>query len=83
MRAFFIVVSHPLMDELSDLRERVEDVGVEHLSAEGAVKAFDIGVLGRFTRLDMVEADSVILTPCCQFGGDKFGAVIDPNLDRQ
>lgn len=82
MRTFFVVIGHPVVDELPDLGERIENVGVEHFGTEGSVEALDIGVLGGFAGLDVMEADMVTLAPSRQFGGDEFRAVIDPDLGR-
>src|SRR5690554_561048 len=68
------------MDELAKLRERAEQVGIEDPIAEGPVEAFDVGVLGGFARLDVMEVNAVALAPGDELGGDEFRAVVDADL---
>jgi len=63
---FFVVIGHPAVDELSDLGGRIENVGVEHFGTEGSVEALDIGVLVGLTGLNVIKADTVVLTPSRQ-----------------
>ena len=64
MWAFLVVGSHPLVDDLSNFTQTGEEVGIEHFTAHASVEAFDVGVLGGFAWLDMMEANSVLLAPC-------------------
>lgn len=81
--AFLVVGDHPFMDHLSHLGEGVEKMSVEHLVAEGAVEAFDVGVLGWFAGLDVVEQHAVPLAPGDEFGRNEFGTVVDADLERK
>ena len=63
-----VVGNHPVVDGFLDLGEADEEVGVEHLAAEGPVEPFDVGVLGGFAGLDVVEPDPVQLAPGHQLG---------------
>jgi hypothetical protein len=63
VRAFLVVGEHPVVDVFADLGERAEEVSVEDFGAEGAIEALDVGVLGGFAGLDVVEADAVGFAP--------------------
>ncbi len=43
-------------------------MSVKHLSAEGSVKTFDVGVLSGLAGLDVMEFDAVALTLSYQLG---------------
>ena len=58
MRAeLIVIVGAPVFDEESGFGQRAKPVLVEAVVTEGAVKAFDEGVLHGFARLDMMEGD--------------------------
>ncbi len=54
MRALLVVGDHPSMDDVPDLIEGVEEVGVEDLVAEALVEALDVGVLRGSSFLDVM-----------------------------
>ena len=51
------------MDDVANLAEGAEEVGVEDLVTEGAIEALEVGVLGGFAGLDMMKTNSVAPTP--------------------
>lgn len=76
MRSFLVVDPEPGVAYVAHLLEILEHVGVEHLLAETAVEAFDVGVLVGFPGLNGTRFDAVSLTPVEQFLGNQLGAVI-------
>ena len=42
------------MDDLTDFTKVSEEMGVEHLAAQAAIEALNVGILGRLTWLDMM-----------------------------
>ncbi len=80
MGTLLVVGDHPAVEGFVNLVQFGEEVGVEHLPAHAAVEALDVGVLGGFARLDVVEADSVQLAPGHELRGDELRAVVDADL---
>ncbi len=72
MRSMIVVIDHPLLGLFSDLRQRTEDIAIEKLSTEAAIKAFDSGVLHRLARTDEVEHDALLFALELQTDRDKF-----------
>ena len=62
MRPSLVVISPPPLRKFTDLFDIAEDVGIQDSPAVTAVKAFDIAVLGRLSRLDVLVLDAVRLT---------------------
>lgn len=60
------------------LLDAFNDVLVQPFMSNGAVVAFDIGVLLRLTGLDVLYGNPMFLGPFHQFFADVFGAVVDP-----
>ena len=56
------------MDDFSNFTEAIEEVGIKHFAAHASVEALDVGVLGRFAWLDVMETNSVLLAPCNELG---------------
>jgi len=54
---FFVVLRYPGFGEIANLGDRVEQIGIEHFLAIGAVEALDKGVLIRLARLDVPQLD--------------------------
>jgi hypothetical protein len=52
-----------VVDDVANLAEGAEEVGVEDLVTEGAIEALEVGVLGGFAGLDMMKTNSVAPTP--------------------
>ena len=63
MRPFFVVLRYPRFGEMPDLGDRVEQMGIEHFLAIGAVEALNKGVLVGFPRFDVPQLDLSSLTP--------------------
>lgn len=77
-----VVVVHPLLDELARVGQGPKQVGVEQLTAKRAIEALNVGVLGRFTRLNQVQVDALLFTPIAEPGADEFWPVIGAQLRR-
>ena len=63
------------------LPDGIEDILTEPLGSYGPVVAFDIGVLLRLARLDVMDPDTSVLCPSLQSTTDVFGAIIDSNVN--
>lgn len=72
MGTLLVVVDHPFVDDLADLGEAAKQMRIEHLVAEGAVEALDVGVLGGLSWLDVVEAHMMGFAPGDELGGDEL-----------
>lgn len=56
-----------------------DDVLIQPFMPDGAVAALDVGVLLRLTGLDVLDANSLFLSPFQQLSTDILGAIINPN----
>ena len=73
-----VVVSvQPVGRHVTHLLQVVKDVAIEHLGTVGLVESFDIGVLRRLSRLDVIEGDALGLRPFGQCVGDELGAIVN------
>jgi hypothetical protein len=52
MRTALVVAEQPVLGDVLDLLNRLEQVRIEHFRAVGSVETFDVGVLVRLTRFD-------------------------------
>ena len=52
---------------------------VQPFMSDGAVVAFDIGVLLGLAGLDVLDSNPMLLRPFHQLFTDVFGAIVDPN----
>ncbi len=71
-----VVAMTPVLCHAPNLVERGEHEAVQHLGAEGAVEAFDVGVLDRFAGLDVDQGDAVLLCPLPERSADELRAVV-------
>ena len=55
MRPHGIVFFEPVIGDGLDFRDGLEQVGIEYVFAIGPVEAFDVSVLGGFSRLDKCQ----------------------------
>ena len=67
----------PVCRHVSDLLKAVEHIAVQHLGAVGLVESFDVGVLGRFSWLDVVEGNALGLGPLGPRMGNEFRSVVN------
>ena len=74
-----IVVPYPSGGEVSDLIEFCPVVLAEPLVTYCSVKLFNVGVLLRLARLDILEGNTSLACPGLDCGTDIFRAVIAPN----
>ena len=80
MGAFLVVDGDPLASNFPNLPERLEHASIQDLMPEGAIEAFDVDILIRLTRLDVVELYALVPAPGDQHLGQILGSVI--NADR-
>lgn len=71
------------MDVFADFTQRGECVRIEHFVTEAAVEPFNVAVLHRTPRMDVVQSDFVSFARADQFGGDGFRAIVHPDLPGQ
>ena len=58
-----VVAVSPVLGHAAHFVERGEDITIQHLGSEGAVEAFDVGVLSGLARLDVNQLNTVLLCP--------------------
>jgi hypothetical protein len=78
----FVVTPQPTAGDLAHVFNGVEDVGVEHFVAAGAVEALDEGVLIRLPRLNEQQCNVVLLAPAGKVMPGQLGPVIAANCRR-
>ena len=83
MRPFCVVDLEPVLGDQSHLRQRLADVGVQHLFPIRPVESLDKGVLLRLARLDELQRDVVGCAPVHERLGPEFTAVVEPNRSRE
>ena len=71
-----VVAVTPVFGHTADFSKRGEHVAVQHFGAEGAVKAFDVGVLGRLAVQDTHQLDVLPLCSLLQRGADELRVVV-------
>lgn len=76
MGSLLVVFDHPPVDGLSDIIQGGEQVLVEQLIAEGPVEAFDVSVLIRLARLDILDGHAVVLGPAGEGLTEELRAVV-------
>ena len=76
MRPHGIVVGGPCVDELAGLTKIDEQAFVQKLIAHPAVEGFDVAVLRRFARRDVMPFDTMIFCPGEDRVRGELGAVI-------
>jgi len=70
-----IVSGKPVRNDASDLGQQIEQVAVENLLTESAVKALNEGILRRTTGLNELKHDAMLLCPSSQSHGNKLTTV--------
>lgn len=76
MRTLLVVGPNPVLGDMPDVVQVLEDVEVQDLFAVGAVEALDQRVLHGFAGLDELQVDLVVLRPLGQGQGDELRAVV-------
>ena len=77
-----VIIVLPAQALFAHLAQAGEKVGVEQLPAKRAVKAFNVGVLGRTRGLNPVQVNPLALALGLEHLADKLGAVVDPDAGR-
>ena len=80
MGPFFIVGYEPLPGDGADMLQVLKEVSIENFISIGFVEPFDKGVLRWLAGLNVMQPDSVFLTPAAQMFRDKFGAIVYSDL---
>jgi hypothetical protein len=75
MGPLMVVAVAPVLGHAAHLVQAGEDVAVQHLGAEGAIEALNVGILGRLAGLDVQQLDAVLLSPLPQRGTDELRPV--------
>jgi hypothetical protein len=77
VRALRVVIDPPFLDDFAGFTDAGEPVLVQAVLAVSAVEALDVGVLGRFSGIDEIELDAMIIGPSIERAPAQFRAVID------
>ena len=77
-----VVDLEPRDGDRPQLRDRFEEMRVEHFGPVAPVETFDVRVLIGFARLDVVHGDAVVGAPVDEGLGGEFRAVVDPHCRR-
>ena len=77
-----IVVPEPSRGEVLDLVDVIEQILRKPLISNCSIETFDICILLRLPRLDVVDPDATLLRPVLQRGAYVFGSVITSNGER-
>jgi len=77
-----VVAMPPVFGHSANVVEGLEDVAVEDFGPEGSIESLDVGVLGRFARLDVDERNAVTGRPVLQGLADEFRPVVEPQALR-
>ena len=76
VRPILIELLSPGADLPASVPEISEPLCVQALVSQPAVKAFDVGVLNRFARLDMDQFNTLIDSPGQEVSRGQFAAVV-------
>ena len=76
MGPFAVVDSEPRVGEGTQLRDRFEEVRVQHFGPIAPIESLDIRVLIRLARLDLVRRHAVLRTPIDEGLCGEFGTVV-------
>jgi len=80
VRSGLVEVRPPRLDLAPGVVQRQEPVRVQAFVAQPAIEAFDEGVVGRLSRPAEVQRDAVDVGPVIERPGDKFRAIVHPDL---
>ena len=83
MGSQFIVVVYPPIGDFPDLFQISEEIEGQHLFTVGAVESFDISVLVRFSRLNVLDDHPSGFGPGDKVATKEFGAVVNAKNVRQ
>ena len=79
MRSGLVVINSPRGYRLTGLLQRLKPVLIQALITQCAVKALDLRILGRATRLDQDVLDTVFLCPCHKCPARELQPVVRSN----
>ena len=76
MGSGLVVVDHPPVRGLANVFKACEQVVVQHFLAEGAVEAFDVGVLVRLAGLDVLDGHAIGFGPLREWLAQELRAIV-------
>jgi hypothetical protein len=76
MRTILVVNPDPLLSDVLDLIKVFKDMGTEYFMTVSTVKAFNKGILLRFTRLDKLQLYSFFLALTHKDRRPKFAPIV-------
>lgn len=83
MWPYFVVVAQPPVGYFPHLAKIMEEVKAQDLIAVGAVEPFNIGVLVRFSWLNIVNHHAGGLGPSNEITTQELRTIVDPQNIRQ
>lgn len=83
MGTVVVVAVQPIGCHVAHFLQRIEHVAVQHIGAVGLVESFDIGVLSRFARLDVLQSNAFRLCLLDQYIGNELRPVVQANQQRR
>ena len=82
MRSLLIVISSPGRNEYFRVMQITEPVFIQTLIPKFAVEALDVGILGRFSRLNQQRWDTVLVRPLIEDLAGKLRPLIGAHCIR-
>lgn len=76
MRSLLIVVQAPITDFLPGVSKILEPMFIQTLIAEFSVKALDVTILNRLSRLDQLQLNAMMVSPLIQCSASIFRPLI-------
>jgi sorbitol-specific phosphotransferase system component IIBC len=67
MRPPLVVSNKPVMADLSNLVEVIEQVGIQDLVAEAAVEPLEVSVVGWFAGLNVAQLNTMLMAPAYEW----------------
>ena len=80
MGSFGVVMLPPILNDDADFASIQQLFPIQKFIAETAIKALNVAVLPRATRLDVKGLDLIFAEPSLDFSDDKLRAVIASNV---
>src|SRR5215203_4060842 len=80
MWPLIIIIVDPFFCDYSDLLYTFKQISIQNVLAIGPVKAFNVSILTRLARLNMLYCYFLFPTPICKYCTDKLRTIIYPYL---
>jgi len=75
-----VIIQAPVFDQVTDLVEAGKPVFIQEFHEKSAIKAFNVGALHGFSRLDLLQCDLSFYGPIFQGFAGELRAVVATNL---